>query len=98
MLTPLRLETFTLRDKFGWDRQQLFVEASHLASQHAELMGWKSIEVKDITDIPAKDGEYFCYSFEIWGVGTPSLSGGEGQEPSLHSTLASSQAAKQPEL
>jgi hypothetical protein len=29
-------------------------------------MGWKSIEVKDITDIPAKDGEYFCYSFEIW--------------------------------
>lgn len=93
------LDTFTLRDKFGWDHHQILAEAGHLASQHAELMGWKSIEVKDITTgAPAKDGDYLCYSFEIWGVGTPSLQGGEEQEPSRYSTPTSSQAAKQPEL
>ncbi|HMN67604.1 MAG TPA: hypothetical protein PKC28_03610 [Bdellovibrionales bacterium] len=98
MTTRLRLDTFILRDKFGWNRQQILAEANHLASQHADLMGWKSIEVNDITGIPAKDGEHLCYSFEIWGVGTPSLQGGEEQDLSSHSTLASPHAAKQPEL
>lgn len=98
MTSSLHLDTFTLRDKFGWDRQQILAEASHLASRHAELMSWKNIEVKDITGIPAKDGSYLCYSFEIWGIGTPSLQGGEEQEASRHSTPAPPHAAKQPEM
>lgn len=98
MTTSLRLDTFVLRDQFGWDRQRLLAEASHLASQHAELMGWESIEVKDITGVPAKEGPYTCYSFEIWGVGTPSAQSGEDQEPTRQPISVANHAAKQPEL
>ncbi len=38
-----------------------------------QCKNWKSIEVKDITAVPAKDGQYQCYQFEIWGFGTPSI-------------------------
>ena len=93
-----KLDTFTLRDQFSWDRQKVLAEANRVAVRHAEMMCWAGVEVKDITETPAKDGQYICYQFEIWGIGTPNMQDGHETAPQGGLPQPPSQAAKQPEL
>lgn len=98
MMNLKKLSTFTLRDQFGWDREYILAEANEMAIRHSDMVGWKSVEIRDITAIPAKDGQYLCYQFEIWGLG---LSDGEtDHNDSAQNVLwqAPSYAAKQSEI
>ncbi len=98
MTTLNKLDTFILRDQFNWSRQQILAEANFMAIQHAEIMGWKSVEIKDVTAIPTNEDQYVCYKFEIWGIGTPIIQ--EDAETSSRNIIQQtpSHAAKQPEL
>ena len=98
MTTINKLDTFILRDQFNWSRQQILAEANLMAIRHAEIMGWKSIEIKDITVIPTKKEQYVFYKFEIWGLGTPNIQDDTEIISQDNIPQAPSHAAKQPEL
>lgn len=98
MATHKKLDTFVLSDQFGWNRQEILVEANEMATQHAAMMGWTDIEVKDITSIPTDDGNAVCYKFEIWGVGIPSTQLDTEQPSKVTVDQSQGRAAKQPEL
>ncbi len=99
MTTLKKLDKFTVRDQFGWSRQQILSEANDLAIRHADMMSWESVEIKDITAIPTKNGPYLCYEFEIWGIGSANLQDDESSNGSQSfSVETSSKVAKQPEL
>ncbi len=99
MTTLKRLDTFTVRDQFGWGRQQILSEANNMVIRHADMMGWESVEIKDTTGIPTKNGPYACYEFEIWGIGSSNLENNEDENTSQNFTVdAPSKVAKQPEL
>lgn len=99
MTTLKKLDTFIVRDQFGWSRQQILSEANDMAIRHADLMNWESVEIKDITGVPTKNGPYLCYEFEIWGIGSSNLEESNHEEDSKKlSEHRPSKVAKQPEL
>lgn len=99
MTTLKKLDKFTVRDQFGWSRQQILSEANDMAIRHADMMNWESVEIKDITAIPTKTGPYLCYEFEIWGIGSSNLADNEGSTESQSVSIeTTSKVAKQPEL
>ena len=98
MTTLNKLHTFTLRDRFSWNRQQILAEANDMALRHADMMGWERVELRDISAIPTKDGEYLCYRFEIWGVEGASNQDSAEQFQANDPAKSSPHAARQPEL
>ncbi len=94
-----KLDTFTIRDEFSWSRQQILSEANEMAVEHAELMGWEGVEIKDITETPTKNGSYLCYDFEIWGRGISNLETDNNENgSSSYIDSPPSQVAQQTEL
>lgn len=73
MLSRQKLHTFIFRDKFQLSVQEVLAEAHEAALRHAELMGWTDVEVVDSSVSPTKQGEYICYSFDIWGIGESTI-------------------------
>ncbi|MCB0363113.1 MAG: hypothetical protein KDD35_10340 [Bdellovibrionales bacterium] len=79
MATQKKLDTFNLRDKYQLSSERIIEEAQASAIRRAEVMGWIDVTVRPSDVQVTSDGEYKCYSFEIWGV--------EVDSSSLDSTL-----------
>lgn len=62
-------------------------------------MGWSDVEVVDSHAKPTRQGEYVCYSFEIWGIGESSQSGDVESSPADQKNLVRpSKVAKDAEI
>jgi hypothetical protein len=67
MVSPIKLDTFVLKDKFGLSQDQLIIEASGSAKKRAEVMSWVVDHVLPVNQQPQNEGDLLCHSFEIWG-------------------------------
>jgi len=72
MATPIKLDTFVLRDKYLLSESQIFTEAQASAARRAEQMGWSEVSVNRTTDAVLKDGEFICYTFDVVGFNSDS--------------------------
>lgn len=99
MLSRQKLHTFIFRDKYQLSAQEVLAEAHESALRHGDLMGWSDVEVVDSHAKPTRQGEYVCYSFEIWGIGESSQSGDVESSPADQKNLVRpSKVAKDAEI
>lgn len=63
-----KLDTFNFRDKYGWTFEAILAEAHATAVRRSDMMDWRDVTVRESGNAPTKDGEFTCYSFEIWGI------------------------------
>jgi hypothetical protein len=75
----IRLDSFVLRDKFGLSQEAINQEAKACAIRRSETRGWVDVSARPASVPVSLDGEYKCYTFEIWGA-EASLSGIKGHE------------------
>jgi hypothetical protein len=68
MSSSKKLDTFIMRDRFGWSEELINQEACTSARRRAEIMGWSEITAVRSKVPVYKDGDYSCYEFEIWGT------------------------------
>jgi hypothetical protein len=67
MAMPKKLDTFVLRDRLGLSQDALKQEAEASSLRRTEVMGWFNTSVRS-TDLPSQiEGDYRCFTFEIWG-------------------------------
>ena len=79
MVSPLKLDTFVLKDKFGLEAARLYEEAHRSAIKRAEVMEWEIDSVR-LSERPIEsDGEYKCYFFDIWGFDRSGVSESESR-------------------
>ncbi len=78
--------------------QEVLAEAHEAALKHGELMGWTDVEVIDSRVTPTKQGEYTCYSFDIWGVGESAIDPAADHQQSFVATSNQGQVAKEADL
>ncbi|HMN68898.1 MAG TPA: hypothetical protein PKC28_10205 [Bdellovibrionales bacterium] len=93
MATLKKLDTFILKDKHGLDHQEINTEAQASALRRSEVMEWSDIVVRE-SDVPVTiDGEYKCYTFDIWGVEATSVSSANQDNHGKSSEVKSGVAA-----
>ncbi len=68
-----KLDTFNFRDKYGWAMDAILTEAHATAVRRADMMNWQDVTVRESGKASTKDGEFTCYSFEIWGIENQTL-------------------------
>jgi len=90
-----KLDTFNFRDKYGWTLEAILAEAHATAVRRADMMGWLDVTVRESGKTPTKDGEFTCYSFEIWGVENQSMPTGQETQKISEPRDAGGQAAKE---
>lgn len=94
MATANKLDTFILRDKFNLSMNQIEKEAFLSAKRRSEIMGWIDISVKQTPNPITIEGEFKCYSFEIWGIGEGYITDSEGNKIQNQAINTSDLAAK----
>lgn len=98
MATAKRLDTFRLRDKYELPNGRINEEAQASAVRRAEVMGWTDVTVRPSDSPVSIEGEYKCYSFEIWGVEVGSSSLDSSPEEKAKSTKEPRSAAREADL
>ena len=69
MLSRQKLQTFILKDKHQLSAQDVLAEAQLSSLRQAEMMAWTDVELIYNSVTPTMQGEYACYTFDIWGFG-----------------------------
>ena len=75
-----KLDTFILGDKFGLSEEEIFEQAQLSAYRQAEMMGWTEVSVQRTSDAPFKEGEFTCYTFNLFGIDVSSQSEDENKD------------------
>ncbi|MDB5037777.1 MAG: hypothetical protein JWQ35_1305 [Bacteriovoracaceae bacterium] len=78
MVNAKKLDTFILRDKFNLSAEALTQEAQASAVRRSEIMGWTDVSIRPLDAPVTIDGEYKCFSFEVWGVESSVITAGQG--------------------
>ena len=97
MAMAKKLDTFIFRDRFELAPEAVSEEAHASAVRRSEVMGWVDISIRPSSSPVTIDGEYKCYSFDIWGIEGDALSppqtGDDTDASSRSSGLAARDAA-----
>lgn len=98
MLSPIKLDTFILKDKFSLKPEQLSEEAEASASKRAEVMDWQVSHVRLSDQEPIRDGDFICYTFEIWGMDAGGATKAKSDRQESNPSDGEKQAAREANL
>jgi hypothetical protein len=98
MATAKKLDIFSLRDKFELPLERINEEAQASAIRRAEVMGWSEVEVRASDKPVISEGEFKCYSFEIWGIESESATSDNSKSEKAGTSQEPRTAAREADL